>query len=212
MSRPAFRSPTLELEITPEQYEKAVQSASGGCLIADAIKDQYPHLSGITVDMATIRASDKKKGLRYVYLTPPAAQHMLLSFDQGWPQSADQVVVRSAVKVLPITRTKAQAEARAARLAELEEKEKEGTLTTGEAAALGRIRKGPKKRAAKKGKSVANGNGTTVYGGTPPVQGPPHPNLLRGRNRHFGAKLADPGEAFNNAVEAAVAAKLAGET
>ena len=40
-------------------------------------------------------------------------------------------------------------------------------------------------------------------------QGEAHPNLLRGRDRHFGAKLADPGEAFREAVEAAVADRLA---
>ena len=44
------------------------------------------------------------------------------------------------------------------------------------------------------------------------MQGKPHPNLLRGRNRHFGAKLADPGQAFHDAVEAAVAERMGAQT
>jgi hypothetical protein len=48
-----------------------------------------------------------------------------------------------------------------------------------------------------------------VEGGRPIAHGPDLPNLLRGRNRHFGAKLADPGEAFREAVAAGVAEKLA---
>ena len=56
---------------------------------------------------------------------------------------------------------------------------------------------------------VDENRGTVVYGGRPLPQGEAHPNLLRGRDRHFGAKLADPGEAFREAVEAAVADRLA---
>jgi len=41
------------------------------------------------------------------------------------------------------------------------------------------------------------------------MQGEPHPNLLRGRDRHYGAKLADPGQVFRDAVEEAVAQHLA---
>ena len=52
-------------------------------------------------------------------------------------------------------------------------------------------------------------HGAVVLGGDPLVQGPPHPNLLRGRDRHFGAKVARPGLAFEEAVEAAVSQRLA---
>jgi hypothetical protein len=48
----------------------------------------------------------------------------------------------------------------------------------------------------------------TVHGGNPLAQGPAHPNLLRGRDRHFGAKMADPGVAFREAVEEAVRERL----
>src|SRR4029077_14894795 len=100
-------SPTLKLSITQDRWETAVQSHSGACLISDAIKDQYPHLSNVETDMATIRATDKAAGVRYIYLTPDAAQHLLLSYDQGWPQSTEEVTIRAAVQIVPIRRSPA---------------------------------------------------------------------------------------------------------
>jgi hypothetical protein len=220
--RKKFGSPTLEVQITPENHERAVESASGGCLIADAIKEQYPHLSKVTVDMATIRASDREQGVRFTYLTPPPAQHLLLAFDQGWPQPAtDRIMLRRAVKITPITRNPGAAQKaatrRAERLAELEQKVGAGEqLTKGERIALTRLRNAPAapERPATQGHAevkVDAAGRTVVEGGMPAVQGPAHPNLLRGRDRHFGAKLADPGRAFQEAVDAAVAERLATE-
>ena len=91
--RPRYRSPRLDLHIGDEQWKEAVAAASGGCLITDAIKKQYPHLTGVTTDMATIRASDTKQGVRYTYLTPASAQHLLLSFDQGWRQPIEEITI-----------------------------------------------------------------------------------------------------------------------
>jgi hypothetical protein len=222
MARTKFTSPTLELRITAEQHERAVQSASGGCLIADAIREQYPHLTKVTVDMATIRASDRKTGKRYTYLTPPIAQHLLLAFDQGWPQPTEQLVVKRAVKITPITRNRTgrassagAAARREARIAELEAKVAAGEeLTVVEKKALTRMRnaKPAPERPASRGPTevhVTSNRGAVVHGGKAIPQGEAHPNLLRGRDRHFGAKLADPGIAFREAVEAAVADRLA---
>jgi hypothetical protein len=222
MARRKFASPTLEVQITQENHERAVGSASGGCLIADAIKEQYPHLSKVTVDMATIRATDRKQGVRFTWLTPPVAQHLLLGYDQGWPQATDRITLRRAVQVTRIKRNKGVAAAVAAnrreRILEFEQRIAKGDdLTRGEKSALGRLRSseaGPPApdRPSSHGRSevrVEGQRGTVVEGGPPRVQGKPHPNLLRGRDRHFGAKLADPGQAFNEAVEAAVAQRLA---
>jgi hypothetical protein len=217
-----FTSPKLEVVITPEQHEQAVRSNSGGCLIADAIKKQYPQLSRVVVDMATIRATDLKRGLRFTWLCPPAGQHVLLAYDQGWPQPTDRVVAKRAVKIVPVTRSKkgrdsvaAVAARREERVAELEGKLAVGDeLTGGEKRALSRMRnaKPAPERPSSRGAvdvKVDEHHGTVVYGGPPLVQGKAHPNLLRGRDRHFGAKLADPGVAFREAVEAAVAERLA---
>jgi hypothetical protein len=212
-------SPTLKVAITEEQWEKAVASQSGGCLIADAIKRQYPKLSNVEVDMATIRATDKDAGERYTYLTSPQAQHLLLSFDQGWPNPTEELTIRAAVHVRPIYTSPVQVEKRKAereaRIVELEHKQERGEeLTKHEKAGLTKMkrRKPPSPRPSTQGAAELvelPGQRAVVVGGKSPVQGSAHPNLLRGRNRHFGAKMADPGKAFKEAVEAAVAEREA---
>lgn len=215
-------APILDLPIVDEVWEKAKQASSGSCLIADAIKRQYPHLTGIAVDMATIRATDRDKGLRYTWLTPPIGQHLLLSFDQGWSQPTEHVRTARPVKVTPVIRNKtgphsvaAREEKRQARKAELEAKIENGEkLTRGEAIALSNVSKplADRKRPSTRGQAEVVGRHhgeTTVHGGHPIPVGPPHPNLLRGRDRHFGAKMAQPAQAFSEAVEAAVEERLA---
>ena len=208
-------SPRLVLKITDEAREKAIQSSSGGCLVADAIRDQYPRFNKIVVDMATIRITDPKAGLRYTYLTPEAAQQCLLAFDQGWRNPIDEVVLKRAVQILPVTRNRTGpasaagiAERRAMRIPELEAKAAAGTITRHEKVALTRLRN-PKpvvERATSWGppdvKVVEGGSshGAVIFGGRPRIQGEPHPNLLRGRDRDFGAKTARPGLAWEEAV------------
>jgi hypothetical protein len=192
------------VEITPERYERAVRSASGGCLIADAIKEQG--YTGVSVDMATIRFTDLKVGKRYTYLTPAPAQHVLLAFDQGWPNPSEQVVIKRAVKVQPVITSKGQVETRRQRLEQFEERLAAGeTLTAAEQTALTKLRQ--PSRPTTRGKATISDDGT-VIGGEPIVQGPAHPNLLRSRNRHFGAKVSNPGMVFEAAVEEAVSKRL----
>ena len=91
-------------------------------------------------------------------------------------------------------------------------KDAEGTLTKQEKSALVRLTNpvpAPERPTKRGPAQVSTRRPLVVHGGEPVMVGPDHPNLLRGRNRHFGAKLSDPGEVFNAAVEAAVAAHLA---
>ena len=218
-------SPTLDLQITEKQWERAKQSDSRGCLIADAIKSQYPHLSSIQVDMATVRVTDRAKGERYVYLTPESAQYLLLAFDQGWRQPTERVLLRGAVKIQAITTSKPRADARRARQLTLETKEAAGEDLTGrERQSLTKLREtnvltgkqdrptghGPATLVEQTrdgaGKSVA-----TIRGGRPPLVGEPHPNLLRGRRRAFGATLAQPGTIWQDALDRAVEQRLTAE-
>jgi hypothetical protein len=208
MPRPVFKSPKLELAISDEQWEKTAESSSGGCVIAEAIKRQYPHLSNVSVDMATVRASDRKRGLRFTYLTPPEAQMMLLSFDQGFAQPGEAVTIKRAVKIEPIIerRSTAVQDAREKRRAELAAKKRSGAkLTRSEATTLANLTRSKKrKRPRSPGKTrVSGGGSTTVYGGRPIPQGANHPNLLRGRDRHYGAKQSRAGKVFEEAVETA---------
>jgi hypothetical protein len=199
---------------------KITQSNSGACLIADAIKEQYPHLSRVSVDMVTIRVTDQARGLRLLYLTPPPAQHLLLSFDQAWPKPIDEITVRRPVQVTRIVaqrpgRKAANEVRRRDRLDVLEAKIAKGdALTRNEKISLTMLRKAPPAppRPTSKGPREVHldSDGTpTIVGGELPRLGAPHPNLLRGTNRHYGVKLAQPGQAFADAVNAEVVRRLA---
>jgi hypothetical protein len=52
-------------------------------MIAEAIQQAFPEAKNISVDLATIRWSDRAKALRYIYLTPRVAQEAIIKFDQG---------------------------------------------------------------------------------------------------------------------------------
>ena len=129
-------APRLKIDITEENYKRAVCAKSSACLVADAIKEQYPEFSRVHVDVATIRVTDKDRGVRYTYLTPKAVAETLLFFDQGWTEDTfpKTLRIREAVRVTPIIRTpnnlKMADEQRADRLSELEAKEQNGEELT----------------------------------------------------------------------------------
>jgi hypothetical protein len=213
-------APRLDVRVTEQQWDRATQAASGACLIADAIKQQYPALSQVEVDVATIRATDKERGERYVWLTPGSAQALLLAFDQGWKQSTDHIVIRDAVQVTPLKTAGAKQRAtRAQRRTQLEDKEASGaTMTRREAQSLTTMRATDERHAANRtthtrgpvtGVIDQRGGPATKIGGDAIPTGRKHPNLLAGRNRHFGAKQAQPSAVFEEAVEQRVREQLA---
>lgn len=226
MSRPKGTSPTLDVELTQAMYDAAKRSRSGGCLIADAIKKQYPQFVNVSVDMATIRFSDRVRGERYTYITTPDAQTVLAGFDQGLPLRVDRLTIRRAAFVTPIIQTRSAAAAATDRsraaMARLEAKKTTGgKLTAREETRLVRLREtleaartrptapGPREAVRPEPTSSTNRTPPTVVGGPHPRRGGPNPNLLRGTDRHFGAKIADPGVVFRDAVEVEVARRLA---
>lgn len=205
-------SPTLMLRITPEDYERAALAKSGGCLIAEAIKRTYPQFTNVSVDTVTIRVTDRKAGKRWTYLTPNPAQECLLYYDQGWPKDEVQEIrIHRAVKVTEITRSLTSNMKREEKRAFLEAKVATGEkLSRSEKSSLTQLRKPPRPSSRKPMKVTGrHGASVVVHGGPSVPVGPSHPNLLRGHNRIFGAKSADPGKVFNDAVEAEVARRLA---
>lgn len=74
------------VEITKDDIENAKPADSAHCMIAEALKRAVPEAEFISVDLATIRYSDRKRGKRYAILTPPRAQQSLLWFDQADPR------------------------------------------------------------------------------------------------------------------------------
>jgi len=73
----------IRVNIEKETIAKSVATDSSKCWIAESIKAQVPWARNVSVDLATVRFSDLEKGLRFVYLTPYAAQLKLLEFDEG---------------------------------------------------------------------------------------------------------------------------------
>jgi hypothetical protein len=197
--------------ITQEIYDRAIKSDRSNCIIADAIREKYPRLSNIKVDIATIRCTDKKAGERYIYLTSPTMVDILLAYDQGWPQKnlPIKLRVRRPIKILPITRSvsdkKAKAARRAARISELETKQEKGEiLTADEERALTRLRNprpapdrpvtyGPPKVISTGGQD----SNPIVHGGVPPK----HQNYLPSNARRFGAKSAQPDQITREAMD-----------
>jgi len=66
----AAKAPNLHVEVTQEFIDSAIRKHSSHCMVADAIRDQYPQYTHVAVNRQMIGISDKEKGLRYIYLTP----------------------------------------------------------------------------------------------------------------------------------------------
>ena len=77
------RPKVTDIEVTQSDIDKATRANSHSCMIADAIKRQYPEFTKISVDLATIRWSDKGKDRRVMCLTPLVCQQKLAAFDFG---------------------------------------------------------------------------------------------------------------------------------
>lgn len=77
------RSPKVRVDVTEEIITASIQKDSQHCMIAHSISAAHPDATHISVDLATIRFTDPKRGLRYTYLTPRIAQVQLVNFDQG---------------------------------------------------------------------------------------------------------------------------------
>lgn len=211
----------LEIEITEENYKRAVTAASGACIVADAIKAAYPQFTTVKVNVATIRVTDPETGEKGTYLTPPSVGQTLLYYDQGWDEKKlpKKLRIRDLVRVTPITRStsskKARESKRLKRLAELESKEASGVeLTRDENRSLTILRNPTPTpdRPTSEGKGKAEGSerNLIIRGGRDKAveASTKNPNLLAGRTRHFGAKLAEPSQVFKEAVEKETAKRV----
>src|SRR5262245_58506770 len=98
MNKPLPRGPVVKIVVTPQQVKDAMRANSGHCMIAEAIIATVPNVDEhtVSVDLQTIRFTDKKKGLRYIYLTPRNAQATLVEFDQGIDPEPPKFTLRNA--------------------------------------------------------------------------------------------------------------------
>ena len=84
-----------EITVAQKYIDAAMERNSSHCATADAIKEQVPEARHISVDLQTIRWTDRTKGLRYVFLTPHAIQtNIIIPFDQGLREDCKPATVR----------------------------------------------------------------------------------------------------------------------
>lgn len=75
-------TPRVKLTISDEHIDRGINS-SGHCAIAEAVKEQVPNAQRISVDVQSIRWTDKERGLRFCYLTPRIGQIIILQNDRA---------------------------------------------------------------------------------------------------------------------------------
>lgn len=205
----------VTLDITDEIINGAVPARSNACVIAEAIKTQVPNASLVSVDLATIRWSDKTAGKRYVYLTPPGAQLLLYGFDRGLHPRPQTLTLRRPAQIANIkAASRSQREGRQERLATLEAKaEAGGTLTRGEKKSLTQLRQ-VVDRPTSEGPAIVDKEGT-VHGGKLLPTGAVASDRARGSRaaipenlpshaRTFGARKANPSR-LDDMVDEAIA-------
>jgi hypothetical protein len=73
----------IKIDIEQQDIDEAFERSSSHCAVAMAIARTLPDARRIAVDLQTIRWTMKKKGLRFVCLTPHCAQDAIVAFDQG---------------------------------------------------------------------------------------------------------------------------------
>lgn len=190
--------------VTEEVIAKSVQRDSSHCMIADAVRESIPDVIRVSVDLQTIRFTNRKTHKRYVYLTPRRAQVELIRFDQGLePEPFSMVLQRPQIIEIPRRSpnrdSKEQREAKAAEeivsdeaaLAVADEEEstsiEEGAVETVEAEKpkAGRPKGSKARNAAQIKDANPNARPYRTGGRTPPTA---VLSDTKGRIREFGLK------------------------
>lgn len=103
-------SPRITVEVTQDIIDTSAVKDSSHCMIAEAISRTVPNATYVSVDLATIRFTDRAAGVRYIYLTPRGAQQALLEFDDGEKPEAFKFNLRDAHVVAAGTAGRARLE------------------------------------------------------------------------------------------------------
>jgi hypothetical protein len=80
---PRTRPPQIRIDVSQANIDEGVRHSGSHCMIREAIHDKYPNARNILVDLQTIRFTDKKEKLRYIWLTPRTALVSLIRWDDG---------------------------------------------------------------------------------------------------------------------------------
>lgn len=132
MTITTIHSPRPRVEITQELIDRAIPKDSGHCVIADAITAQVPGASSVSVDLQSVRYTDRAAGVRYIWLTPTQAQDLLLAFDYGAPIEPQTIRFGGAAQIVEVKASgRAKAADSATRRQTLEAKAAAGDDLTG---------------------------------------------------------------------------------
>jgi hypothetical protein len=74
-----------QILVSQKHIDDARTSNSSHCMIQRAIKTTNANAKLPSVDLQTIRWTDRRNNTRYIWLTPFTAQQALVRFDQGIP-------------------------------------------------------------------------------------------------------------------------------
>jgi hypothetical protein len=80
---PLWQNGRRRISVGDAHIAESLQRSSSACAIAEALKQQIVNATHVSVDLATIRWTDRVKQIRYVCLTPMCAQELIVNFDQG---------------------------------------------------------------------------------------------------------------------------------
>jgi len=78
-----YKAPNLKADVSQEDIDNAIARDSAHCMSADTLKRTFPWAKHISVDLQTIKLTDKRDGNRYVYLTPYVVQQYIVRWDTG---------------------------------------------------------------------------------------------------------------------------------
>lgn len=173
----------LLLDFTGDRMERGVPEDSGYCAVALTIKEMYPWAKHVSVDWQTIRLSDPRNGMRYIYFTPREVQNFIAYFDQRMPHGGHppfKVFLRigQAIKMQHARRgpvpPKEEFEAPFGRDEDGKAKAPYGLRVDGK----------PRKRQLMQFIATSSDHSIpTTLGGSPPPMPPPY------RRRHWGLRL-----------------------
>lgn len=85
--------------VTAAEIRAAIKGDSSHCMIADALRREYPTATRILVDVRTVRMTDPIRRKRYTWLTPYEAARFLVRWDQGIEPPEFAVRLRTPIAI-----------------------------------------------------------------------------------------------------------------
>jgi hypothetical protein len=77
------RVPRLDFMVLERHMDEAQKNHSVKCMVAEALKEAYPHFSNVKVDIHYMRFTDAEREERYIVPTPVPVGVVLYKWDEG---------------------------------------------------------------------------------------------------------------------------------